>query len=32
MAAARCPGINRGKFYSFKEIEQIKKQKSWWED
>jgi hypothetical protein len=31
MAAVRCPGINRGKFYSFEEIEAIKKQKSWWD-
>jgi len=31
MAAVRCPGINRGRFYSFEEIEQIKNQKSWWE-
>ena len=29
-AATRCPGINRGKFYSFEEIEAIKKQKKWW--
>ena len=32
LAAVRCPGINRGKFYSFEEIEAIKTQKSWWED
>ncbi|MCD6174824.1 MAG: YkgJ family cysteine cluster protein [Planctomycetes bacterium] len=31
MAAVRCPGINRGKFYSFEEIEAIKNQKQWWE-
>lgn len=30
-AATRCPGINRGRFYSFEEIETIKKQKAWWE-
>ena len=29
-AATRCPGINRGRFYSFEEIEAIKKQKAWW--
>lgn len=32
MAALRCPGINRGRFYSFEEIEQILNQKSWWDD
>ncbi|MHC4288446.1 MAG: YkgJ family cysteine cluster protein [Planctomycetota bacterium] len=32
MAAVRCPGINRGKFYSFEEIETIMKQKQWWDD
>jgi len=26
-AAQKCPGINKGKFYSFDEIEKIKKQK-----
>ena len=26
----RCPGINRGKFFSFEEIEKIRKQKKWW--
>jgi len=30
--AAKCPGINRGSFYSFEEIEKLKKQKIWWED
>ena len=30
IAASRCPGINRGKFYSCEEIEQIKNQKTWW--
>jgi Fe-S-cluster containining protein len=29
-AAARCPGINRGRFYSFEEIEALKNQKQWW--
>lgn len=29
-AAQKCPGVNRGKGYSFEEIEKIKKQKKWW--
>ena len=29
-AASVCPGINRGKFYSFEEIEKRRKQKKWW--
>lgn len=28
-AAVRCPGVNRGKLYSFDQIEKIRKQKSW---
>ena len=31
-AAERCPGINRGRLYTFEEIEKIKKQKCWWND
>jgi len=31
-AAQKCPGINRGRFYSFEEIEQIKRNKKWWQD
>lgn len=31
-AAKRCPGMNRGRLYSFEEIEQRKKQKRWWQD
>ena len=31
-AARRCPGINRGRFYSFEEIEKIKKNKKWWQN
>ncbi len=31
-AAQRCPGLNRGRLYSFEEIEQIRKQKKWWTD
>jgi len=27
----RCPGINRGKYYSFDQIEQIRKNKNWWD-
>ncbi len=30
--AIKCPGINRGKYYSFEEIEKLKKQNSWWKD
>jgi len=31
-AAGKCPGINRGRLYSFEEIEKIKRQKRWWPD
>ena len=31
-AAQKCPGINRGRFYSFDEIEELRKQKKWWTD
>ena len=31
-AARKCPGINRGRFYSFEEIEEIKRNKKWWQD
>ena len=31
MAAARCPGINRGRFYAVDEIETLKNQKQWWD-
>jgi len=31
-AAQRCPGINHGRFYSFDEIQIIKKNKKWWQD
>ena len=31
-AGIKCPGINRGRHYSFKEIEAILKQKQWWND
>ena len=30
--AHKCPGINRGRFYSLEEIEKIKRQKNWWSD
>ncbi|MBW8035581.1 MAG: YkgJ family cysteine cluster protein [Planctomycetes bacterium] len=30
--AITCPGINRGKYYSFEEVEKLKKQNSWWND
>jgi Fe-S-cluster containining protein len=31
-AAQKCPGINKGKLYSFEEIEKLRKQKKWWND
>jgi hypothetical protein len=31
-AALRCPGFNRGRYYSAKEIERIKANKRWWEN
>ncbi|MCK5564443.1 MAG: YkgJ family cysteine cluster protein [Planctomycetes bacterium] len=31
-AAAICSGINRGKLYTFQEIEALRKQKKWWSD
>jgi len=31
-AAKRCSGINRGRFYSFEEVEKIKKSKKWWQN
>ncbi|HIJ51720.1 MAG TPA: YkgJ family cysteine cluster protein [Planctomycetes bacterium] len=30
--AQKCPGINRGKHYSYEEIEKIKSEKKWWQD
>ena len=30
-AAQKCPGINRGRHYSCKEIEKIEKKKRWWQ-
>ncbi|MBN1393224.1 MAG: YkgJ family cysteine cluster protein [Sedimentisphaerales bacterium] len=30
--AQNCPGINRGKFYSFEQIKKIKEYKDWWQD
>ncbi len=29
-AAAKCPGINRGRLYAFDEIEELRRQKKWW--
>jgi len=26
----KCPGINRGRHYSFEQIEKIRKEKQWW--
>ena len=31
-AAGKCRGINRGRLYSFEEIERIKKRRQWWTD
>jgi Fe-S-cluster containining protein len=31
-AAKKCPGINRGRLYSFEKIEEIKRNKKWWQD
>ena len=31
-AAQKCGGINRGRHYSFEEIEKIKSEKKWWAD
>lgn len=31
-ATAKCLGVNRGRFYSFSEIEKLRKQKKWWTD
>jgi hypothetical protein len=30
--AKKCPGINRGKFFSHEEIEKLRRQKKWWEN
>lgn len=32
MVAQKCPGINRGRLYTFEEIEKIRKQRKWWPD
>ena len=32
IAALRCPGINRGRFYSFDEIQRLKSQTKWWSE
>ena len=31
-AAQNCPGINRGRLYSFEEIEEINRPRKWWQD
>lgn len=31
-AAQKCPGINRGRLYSYEEIQEIKRNKKWWQD
>ena len=30
-AAQKCPGINRGRYYSLEKIEKIKREKKWWQ-
>lgn len=30
-ASVKCPGINRGRLYTFEEIESLRTQKKWWE-
>ncbi len=32
MAGVKCPGINRGRLYSFDEIERLRRQRKWWPD
>ncbi len=31
-AAIRCPGVNRGRHYSYEEIERIRRNRRWWEN
>jgi Fe-S-cluster containining protein len=31
-AAQKCGGINRGRHYSFEEIQKIKSERKWWQD
>jgi Fe-S-cluster containining protein len=31
-AARKCPGINRGRLYSYDEIQKIRKNQKWWQD
>ncbi len=31
-AAIKCPGVNRGRRYSYEEIERIRKNRRWWEN
>ncbi|UCE48937.1 MAG: YkgJ family cysteine cluster protein [Phycisphaerales bacterium] len=31
-AARKCPGINRGRLYSFDQIERIRRCKKWWQE
>ena len=30
LTAQKCPGINRGKSYTYQQIEEIRKRKKWW--
>ena len=31
-AALKCPGVNRGNLYTFKQIKKLRKQKKWWKN
>jgi uncharacterized protein len=31
-ASSRCPGVNRGRLYTYQEIEKIRMSRKWWDD
>jgi len=31
-ATRKCPGVNRGRLHNYREIEEMKKSKKWWND
>jgi hypothetical protein len=31
-AAQKCPGINRGRLYSYEQIQRLKNRRKWWQD
>lgn len=31
-ASTRCPGVNRGRLYTYSEIENIRTSRKWWDD